>query len=57
MIGANVAKNIDREGFMKGFFKMDNVKNEFGGILGESLEMNTKKAVDVFAFWEHLNGL
>ena len=48
MIGANVAKNIDREGFMKGFFKMDNVKNA-GGILGESMEMNTKKAVDVFA--------
>ena len=33
MIGANVAKNIDREGFMKGFFKMDNVENA-GGILG-----------------------
>lgn len=48
MIGANVAKNIDREGFMKGFFKMDNAKNA-GGILGESMEMNTKKAVDVFA--------
>ena len=48
MIGANVAKNIDREGFMKGFFKMDNVKDA-GGVLGESLEMNTKKAVDVFA--------
>ena len=48
MIGANVAKNIDREGFMKGFFKMDNVENA-GGILGESFEMNTKKAVDVFA--------
>ena len=48
MIGANVAKNIDREGFMKGFFKMDNAKNA-GGILGDSLEMNTKKAVDVFA--------
>ena len=48
MIGANVAKNIDREGFMKGFFKMKNVEDA-GGVLGESFEMYTKKAVDVFA--------
>ena len=50
LVGANIAKNIEREGFMKGFFqkKMDTAKTA-GSILGESMEMNTKKAVDVFA--------
>tara|TARA_B100000424_G_scaffold269072_1_gene265218 strand:+ start:693 stop:1832 length:1140 start_codon:yes stop_codon:yes gene_type:complete len=47
-IGANIAKNIDREGFLKGFFKSENVETS-AGILSEAKEQMVKKTVDVFA--------